>query len=228
MRPKDLKSPFTWETRQPAICDRILYVPKYYNRHHEYCFPKWESPEVFGRVAPIEVEYCSGNGAWIVEKAIAHPERNWVAVEIQFDRARKIWSKVKNFNLPNLLVVCGEAETFTKFYVPRKSFAAIYVNFPDPWPKDKHAKKRLLKEPFLTEMARASSLGAVATIATDHAGYTEQVVEGLLNNPSWEPCFEAPHFVRNLEGYGTSYFDALWQSRGLPVHYVQFRNRGLK
>ena len=223
MRPKDLKSPFTWETRRPAIHDRIFYVPEYYDRHHEYSFPGWESPEVFGRVAPIEVEYCSGNGAWIVEKAIAHPERNWVAVEIQFDRVRKIWSKIRNFNLSNLLIVCGEALTFTKWYVPRASFAALYVNFPDPWPKEKHAKNRLLKEPFLTEMARVSFPGAVATVATDHAGYTQQIVEGFLSNASWEPCFPSPYFVRDLEGYGTSYFDALWKEQNIPVHYVQFR-----
>ncbi len=227
MRPKHLKCPFTWATRRPMIHDRILYVPEYYDRHQDFVFPGWDSPEVFGRVAPVEVEYCAGNGAWIVEKAIAHPERNWVAVEIQFERARKIWSKIQNLNLKNLFVVCGEGLTFTKYYAPTGGFASVYVNFPDPWPKDKHAKKRILKEPFLTEISRASASGALATIATDHPEYAGQIIEGMLANPLWEPKFPAPHFVMDFEEYGSSYFHDLWRAQGIPVHFMQFANRGL-
>lgn len=228
MRPKNLKCPFTWKGRHPVIHDRVLYVPEYYDKHHEFIFPGWESPELFGRSAPIEVEYCAGNGAWIADKAAAHPERNWVAVEIQFDRVRKIWSKIQNLQLTNLIVVCGEGLTFTKHYVPANSFAAVYVNFPDPWPKEKHAKNRLLQEPFFTEIARASVKGALATVATDHEGYARQTIEGLLANFAWEPCFPLPHFSMDLEGYGTSYFDALWKAQGVPVHYIQFANQGAK
>lgn len=228
MKPKNLKCPFTWEERRPTICDRVLYVPEYYDRHHEYTFPGWSSPEVFGNDAPVEVEYCSGNGLWIVEKALQHTERNWVAVEIQFDRARKIWSKIHNLSIKNLLVVCGEGLTFTRYYVPKGSISAAYVNFPDPWPKERHAKNRILKEPFFTELSAAMAPNGIATIVTDHAEYTQQIVDGMLANPLWESRFPAPHFVRDFEGYGTSYFDALWREQGLPVHYMQFYNRGSK
>ncbi len=206
------------------ICDHVLYVPEYYDRHQEYTFPGWESPEVFGREAPIEVEYCTGNGAWIAERALAHPDRNWVAVEIQFDRVRKIWSKIHNLNLKNLFIVCGDGLAFTKYYAPSESFSSLYVNFPDPWPKEKHAKNRLLREPFLTEMARASKLGAIATIVTDHADYMTQVVSGMQASPAWQPCFPEPHYVTEFEGYGTSYFDALWREQGIKIHYMQFKN----
>lgn len=208
------------------IHDRVLYVPEYYDKHTEFVFPGWESPEIFERAASIEAEYCSGNGAWIVEKAIRHPERNWVAIEIQFDRVRKIWSKVQNLGLKNLFIVCGEGLTFTKYYVPPRSFSGTYVNFPDPWPKDRHAKKRLLQEPFFTEISRVSTLGAIATVATDHPGYTHQIIEAMLNNPLWEPLFPPPHYVTEFEGYGASYFEELWRTQGAPLHYIQFANRG--
>lgn len=209
------------------IHDRILYVPEYYDKHDEFVFPGWESPEIFGREALIEAEYCAGNGAWIVEKAIAHPERNWVAIEIQFDRVRKIWSKIQNLGLKNLFVVCGEGLTFTKYYAPSGSFSATYVNFPDPWPKEKHAKNRLVQEPFLTEISRVSSLGAIATIATDHAEYTRQIIESMLKNPLWDPRFPYPHYITDYEGYGASYFEELWKAKGIPLHYIQFVNKGL-
>ncbi|MBS0604227.1 MAG: tRNA (guanine(46)-N(7))-methyltransferase TrmB [Verrucomicrobia bacterium] len=226
MKPKNLKCPFTWKDRRPVIHDHILYVPEYYQEHEKYTFPGWESPDVFGRAAPIEVEYCTGNGAWIVEKAIAYPDRNWVAVEIQFERVRKIWSKIHNFNLKNLFIVCGEGLTFTRYYVPDHSFSAAYVNFPDPWPKDKHAKNRILQEPFLTEMARALKPGSIATIATDHVEYSRQIIEGMNANPLWESCYPDPYFVREFEGYGSSFFEALWRERGIPVHYMQYATQG--
>ena len=222
MNPKKLKPPLTWETRRPLIYDRILFVPDYYDRHHEWTFPGWESPDVFGREASVEVEYCSGNGLWIIEKALAHPERNWVAVERQFERVRKIWSKMHNFSLTNLFIVCGEALTFTRFYVPSRSFAAAYINFPDPWPKEKHAKNRLLNEPFISEMARTCSFGANATIVTDHFDYTLQINKAMLESPLWHPRFPEPYFVTEWENYGTSYFDALWRERGLKIYYMQY------
>lgn len=222
MKPKHLKPPLTWVERRPLIQGRILFVPHYYDRHHEWSFPGWESPEVFGRKAPIEAEYCSGNGHWIVEKARAHPERNWVAVERQFDRVRKIWSKMHNLALSNLFIVCGEALAFTQFYVPDHSFAAIYINFPDPWPKERHAKNRLLQEPFITEMTRVSVVGAKATIVTDHFEYAAQISKAMLANQDWDPCFPTPYFVTEWEDYGTSYFEALWREQGLKIYYMQY------
>lgn len=222
MKPKNLKSPLTWEERRPLIKDRILFVPQYYDRHDEWSFPGWDHPEIFGRKASIEVEYCSGNGLWVIEKARAYPERNWIAVERQFDRVRKIWSKMHNFGLSNLFIVCGEALTFTRFYVPDCSFDAIYINFPDPWPKQKHAKNRLLQEPFITQMSRASVSGAIATIVTDHFEYTTQINKAMLTNPFWHARFPEPYFVTEWEDYGTSYFEALWREQGLKIHYMQY------
>jgi len=223
MRPKNLKSPFTWEERRPAICDRILYVPEYYQGHEEYRFPGWESPEVFGRVADVEIEYCTGNGAWIIERALRFPERNWVAVEIQFDRVRKIWSKMHNFNLTNLFIVCGEGLTFTRYYVPDHSVSAVYVNFPDPWPKLKHAKNRILQEPFLTEMARVLKPGSCATLVTDHVEYMHQITQAMQANSLWTSCHPDPYYLRTLPDYGSSYFETLWRQRGMPLHYMQYK-----
>jgi tRNA (guanine-N7-)-methyltransferase len=224
MKPKDLKSPFTWEKRRPLICDQVLYVPDYYHQHAEYSFPGWET--VFGRAAPVEVEFCAGNGAWIVDKAKNAPERNWVAVEWQFDRVRQIWSKMRNGNVTNLFIVCGEALTFTTHYLQTATLEAAYINFPDPWPKEKHTKHRLVQAPFLQQLARVLKGGSPLTIATDHAGYVQQMVTALEAESQWRTHVPAPHYVLENPGYGTSYFDALWRSQGLPVHYIQYERVG--
>lgn len=207
------------------IVNRVLFVPKYYTHHESWAMPTWEDPQVFGSSGPIHIEYCSGNGAWILEKALQYPDVHWIAVEKRFDRVQKIWAKMRNFEIKNLFIVCGDALTFTRHYVPGSSFQAVFVNFPDPWPKEKHAKNRLLQEPFLSEIERVSLSGAVTTIVTDHPHYATQVTDALCAHPQFDSVFPEPFYVTQLENYGTSYFDALWRERGLTIHYMQFTKR---
>ena len=142
MKPKQLKPPCSWEDRRVILDDGILFVPDYFDAYDSFTFPGWDSPEVFGTQRPVHVEFCSGNGTWIAEKAQQHPDVNWVAIEIRFDRVRKIWSKKKNLGLDNLFVVCGEGLRSSHHYFPEGSVDTVYVNFPDPWPKKRHAKHR--------------------------------------------------------------------------------------
>lgn len=109
---------------------------------------------MFGNSRPIVIEYCSGNGQWICNQAKNNPHLNWVAVEKRFDRARKIWGGLHRENLTNLIVICAEAVVYTRYYMPRSSVSELYVNFPDPWPKLRHAKHRLIRSEFLKEVEK--------------------------------------------------------------------------
>lgn len=117
MKPKNLKSPYSWEERKPLIRDRVLYVPEHYEKHHAFDFPGWDHPSLFGQKGNLFIEFCTGNGAWIIERARNEPQNFWIVVEQRFDRVKKIWSKIHNYNLNNLVVVSGEALTFSKYYL---------------------------------------------------------------------------------------------------------------
>ncbi len=220
MKPKDLKFPYRWEDRKPLIQDKVFFIPKFYDPREII-----EPPAFFENAAPVWIEYCSGNGSWIIEKAKAHSEINWIAVEKRFDRVQKIWSKMKNEKIGNLFIVCGEALSFTAHYLPCDHFEGIYINFPDPWPKARHAKHRLLQNTFIAQMARVSKNGAKVIIVTDHQEYVHRVSEEFLASPDWAPVFSSPYFVTNWESYGSSYFDNLWRLKGKTIHYLQFSNK---
>jgi len=224
MKPKNLKHPFTWDERRPLIFDRVLFVPEYYDRHQEWTFPGWDHPDLFGKKGKILIEYCAGNGDWIIQKALQHPEFLWVAVEKRFDRVRKIWSKIHNHQISNLVVVCGEALMFTRFYLNSDSIEGVYVNFPDPWPKEKHAKNRLIQEPFILEIARVVKNEGTATFVTDHIIYSQQMIQEMLRISLWKSAFQEPHYVTDWQNYGTSYFDDLWRKKGYTIHYMNFIN----
>jgi tRNA (guanine-N7-)-methyltransferase len=218
VKPKNLKFPFTWEERQPAVHEGVLIVPQHYDRHH-----LWEVPEgVFPEGRPICVEFCSGNGDWILEKAKKYPERFWIAVEMQFERVRKIWSKMRNMGVENLLIVCGMAQEFAKFYLPKNLVDEMYVNFPDPWPKERHAKHRLIQTSFIDWISPTMKRGGKATFATDDPPYSQQMIEVMLSHPHWQASFEAPHYIQDWQDYGDSWFKNLWEGKGRNFFYMQF------
>lgn len=223
MTPKGLKTPFCWEERRPMIEDSVFYVPNYYFLYDKFLFPGWDSPEVFGNDHPVFVEFCSGNGDWIIAKALENPKRNWVAVEKRFDRVRKIWSKAKNLKVNNLFIVCGEGLTFTKHYIVDQSVDAVFVNFPDPWPKDKHAKHRIIQEPFVQQAHRILKMEGTLTLVTDDADYSEQMIEKVLQHPGFRASFPKPYYSREMEGYGNSWFEKFWRQMGREIRFMEYK-----
>lgn len=223
MKPKQLKYPFPWEERRVLLQGGILYVPDYMQDYRMFSFPDWQ--DVFGNSNPIHIEYCSGNGTWIAERAQENPTQNWVAVEMKFDRVRKIWSKVQNLQLSNLFIVCGEALTATRYFFSSASVDEVYINFPDPWPKKKHAKNRLLKGSFIEELWRIFHDDGRLTLVTDDVPYSEQVIAEVLEHGGFKSDYPQPYYVDVPDCYGDSYFDSLWRELGRKIRYHQFRKK---
>lgn len=198
------------------MSDGVFYIPDHFEGHKLYSFPD---------VPRSSIEFCSGNGQWILQRAEADPSQHWIAVEWQFDRVGKIWSKAKRLGLTNLLIVCGDARLLVKHYLKRGSIAEAFVNFPDPWPKKRHAKHRLIQTPFLRDLGMAMEPGAPLTLVTDDPPYRDQMVEEVMATQLFEPQLEAPFWATDWTEYGASYFDTLWRGEGRQIHYLPFRAR---
>ena len=218
MRPKDLKFPFTWNERKPTFYQGVLIIPQYYDSHH-----LWKDEMgLLLKKKSIHIEYCSGNGDWVLEKAIQNPSQFWVAVEMQFKRVKKIWSKMRNRGIENLLIVCGEGLTFTRHYLQSGIATEAFINFPDPWPKDRHAKHRIIQQPFVEELARILKKEGTATYATDDADYSRQMIDEMTSHQSWKSRLPKPYFIQDWEDYGSSWFENLLREKGQNFYYMQF------
>lgn len=222
MKPKDLKHPFSWDQRKIFLNDRVLFVPDYLESYEAFQFSGWEHSDYFGNHNPVYVEYCSGNGSWISQKASLYPEINWVAVEIRFDRVRKIWSKIKNLGLKNLFVVCGEGQRVTSHYFAGSTVDRIFINFPDPWPKTRHAKHRIINHTFIEEIFRILKPSGKLTMVTDDPDYSNLMTETVRDQSSLVSVHPEPYYATHLEGYGSSFFDQLWREKGKAIHYHQY------
>jgi len=210
MKPKDLKPPFSWKERRVLFEGSVLYVPE------RLSYEKLELPKF------NHIEYCSGNGDWIIEKAEESPDIQWLAVEKRFDRVRKIWSKRENKSIKNLTIACGKAETITKHFLKSGSVEKIFINFPDPWPKDRHAKHRIFQQPFIEQMARILAPGGELICATDDVDYSGQILAEVLGSKQFTSLFDPP-IQSKCPGYGGSYFRDLWERLGRQIAFFHFK-----
>ncbi len=195
-------------------------MPRHYEKHDEFTLPSFA--ELFENDHPVHVEYCSGNGLWICEQAEKYPEVNWIGVEKDFERVRKIYSKKVNSSLDNLFVVSGFGEPFAQYYLPKESVDVCYINFPDPWPKDRHAKHRIVKQPFMHHLMDTLKVDAPLHLVTDDATYASQMRE-VMQEITHVAHLEADEFFPENHEYGQSWFEKLWRSKGLDIIHLQYK-----
>jgi tRNA (guanine-N7-)-methyltransferase len=132
---------------------------------------------LFSSPQPLEVELGCGDASFLVEHARLHPETNFIGVERLLGRISKLDKKGRRAGLKNLRGVRIESSYFLQYLLPPHSAQAIHIYFPDPWPKKKHHKNRLINEDF-PALARAAlvSNGKVF-LRTDDAPYFAQMTE---------------------------------------------------
>ncbi len=220
VRKKDFLIPCSFEARRPCLLDQFLFIPPKYEDHAS--FGDWDTGQIFPTEKKIYVELCSGNGEWILQNAREKKEIFWIAVEKKFDRARNIWIQMKKQALSNLFLIFGEAHTFLQHYMPEKSIETLFINFPDPWPKRRHAKNRLITSSFLEDMKRVLKKQGNCFLVTDSKDYLTSSLNQFYKNPFFAPIFPEPHFVTKWEGFGSSYFLRLWEERERTIFYAGF------
>ena len=134
-------------------------------------------PELFDANRPLEVELGSGDGSFLAQWAKACPERNFIGVERLLGRLRKLDRKAQRAGLQNLRLLRIEAGYFLEFVLPPTSIHALHVYFPDPWPKRKHRKNRLIGERFPGLVAKVLVPQGVVFLRTDDEDYFSQMRE---------------------------------------------------
>jgi tRNA (guanine-N7-)-methyltransferase len=142
-----------------------------------------EFAEAFGRDAPRVLEIGCGMGETTAAIAEAHPELDFVAVEVHAPGVGSLLRHVAARGLNNVRVVRHDAVEVVAHMIGSESLAAIHVFFPDPWPKKRHHKRRLLKPAFVHELARRLAPGGVLHVATDWEPYAEEILATLAAEP---------------------------------------------
>ncbi len=144
---------------------------------------------VFGREAQTVLEIGFGNGDSLVEQAAVDAARNYIGIEVHEPGVGHCLLRLRELGLENLRLICQDAIDVLEQRVPAHSLERINLYFPDPWPKKRHHKRRILQPPFLALCSRALRPGGTLHIATDWANYAEHIDELMSESVAFE-CLE--------------------------------------
>jgi tRNA (guanine-N7-)-methyltransferase len=201
-------------------------------RYHDEGMPRFGLPyaavaldltAVFGRSAPKILEIGCGMGETTAAIAAAQPENDYLGIEVHTPGVGSLLKEITTRELTNLRVIQHDAVEVVRDMLPPASLAGIHIYFPDPWPKKRHHKRRLIQSPFIALLASRLAPGGYLHCATDWEEYAQQILEvlgaeALLENtadgfaprPAWRP--QTKFETRGLRlGHGV--WDVLFRRR---------------
>jgi len=141
--------------------------------------------QLFGRQAPKILDIGSGTGDFTVAMAMAHPENDYLAVEVHTPGIGSLLRKIITHRLHNIRICNHDVIDVLRWQIPPGSLDSVYLFFPDSWPKKRHHKRRLVNTEFLQLLGRCMQRHARLFIATDWENYAEQIIDVFSQSPDF-------------------------------------------
>ncbi|MFO1394161.1 MAG: tRNA (guanosine(46)-N7)-methyltransferase TrmB [Steroidobacteraceae bacterium] len=181
-------------------------------------------PAIFSRVSPVTVEIGFGNGESLVTLAAAHPGRDFLGIEVHRPGVGHLMLRAEALGLANLRVACRDAVEVLGRRVPDGSLAELLLYFPDPWPKKRHHKRRIVQGGFVELVARKLAPGGRFRLATDWEPYAVHMLEVVGASPSFENE-SGDGYAPRPESRPVTRFERRGERLGHGVWDLSFRKR---
>lgn len=181
---------------------------------------------LFGRQAPRTLEIGFGNGEHLAALAAAHPERDYLGIEVHRPGVGHLLMLAGNAGVTNLRVSDHDAVEVLQQQLPPASLAEVLVLFPDPWHKKRHHKRRLIQPPFVELLASRLEPGGVLRLATDWENYAQQMLEVLQGSAGFENLSPTGDWVPRPEERAPTRFEKRGARLGHGVWDLAFRRIG--
>jgi tRNA (guanine-N7-)-methyltransferase len=180
-------------------------------------------PAWFNYPGKIEADLGCARGHFIVAAARENPTTRFLGVEWQLRRARETQRKLRHHGLDNARVLRGEILETLQKQVPDHSLHRLHILFPDPWPKRRHAPRRLLQPAAWNEFTRILHPRGIVRFLTDDAPYFQQTRDTLQNLPGWNILTDDSASVQ--EGWPPTEFQARFQRLQQPIYGLLAESR---
>jgi tRNA (guanine-N7-)-methyltransferase len=182
--------------------------------------PDWE--ELFGNRNPLNLEVGFGVGNFIIEMGLREPSENFIGIDFYHKGIRKVITRIAKYEICNARIVYGDAKEKIPLLFNAEELDRVYINFPDPWPKKRHHKRRLIKPDFIKVLVEKLKLGGEIHIATDHEAYAMEILdffkkELLLKNKNGMGVF-----LSQKEGIPKSKYEKKFIKAGERIFYLEF------
>lgn len=170
----------------------------------------------------VYLEIGSGSGAHILERASKDGDALYLGFEIRYKRSVRTIEKAKRDSVENLYIARTNANNIYEL-LPKNSISGVYINFPDPWPKERRKKNRFFSDEFLTKVKPLLKENAFIAFKTDHKDYFERVAKICRAREDYtlveytEDLYASEYLARNVQ----SEFEKLFLAQGLPIYYLR-------
>lgn len=173
---------------------------------------------MFGNANPVALEIGSGKGRFLIQSATERPHVNFVGIEKSLHYYRVIRDRLARHGLPNARIVNYDAFQVVREMLPDESLAELHIYFPDPWPRPRERKRRMIRDEVMTEWIRVMKPDARGVYVTDHKEYFEKAIEVL------QSFFDA-HVADALESLPRTNYEAKYREAGRPIYEARFRRK---
>ena len=185
--------------------------------------PDWEA--IFGRSAPIALEIGYGQGAFLQDLARKHPEWNVIGIEIRPHFVERAISEAKEAGINNLYAVLANANRDLETLIPDQSVAFVSVNFPDPWFKKRHHKRRVIQDPMLDLLGK--KFMAEFHLMTDFEPIGLDALELFTSRKDYQNLLGEDRFSDVTTTAITSEREITHEGRGDPIYRLAYRYSGV-
>lgn len=176
-------------------------------------------PDIFGNANPVNLELCSGKGRFLLSQAQAASGQNWLGIEISKKYARLILSRAHRAGLSNVRILGADAGHFLAMYVPDSSVQSMHIYYPDPWPKRRHHKRRIIQSALTADLVRTLAPGGRFVFVTDHEETFNWSWAIIQATPGWAQVRSWRHRPA-LEQARTNY-EVKWLQQGREVYEIE-------
>lgn len=183
--------------------------------------PDWST--IFGNNQSLALEIGCGVGDFIVQMAQLHPELNFIALDFYNKGCIKTCKRIDKAGLTNVRVLRAEARSFIDACIPAGSLKMAVINCPDPWPKLRHRKRRLVNAGFVDYLSKFLQPQADFYFATDFVDYGLDVAEFMADQPGFVNQLAPDTYRHSLADYPISKYMRRFLDLGQPIYYVHYR-----
>ncbi|MFT5469124.1 MAG: tRNA (guanine-N7-)-methyltransferase [Verrucomicrobiales bacterium] len=197
------------------VIERLEFVPTDY-------FEEPSPGSIVPGCAELELDLGCGDGGFLMSMAEQFPERGFLGVERLLGRVRKVCRKSNRRGLNNVRVLRIDSAYAVRWLLPKGGFTRIHLLFPDPWPKKRHQRRRIVTQEFGRAIQQLLAPGGEFLFKTDHAEYFEEASERLL---TLTDIFEPLDWPDDAFFYAETNFERQWKEEGRSIGKLRLRKR---
>ncbi|MGB7291740.1 MAG: tRNA (guanosine(46)-N7)-methyltransferase TrmB [Thermodesulfobacteriota bacterium] len=190
----------------------------------EYRIPL-EMQDVLKNTNELALEIGFGEGDFLIQMAKQRPDLNYIGIEIKRGRFKKAVNNLLKQEINNVKLLHIDATIALDEVFKPSTFIEVYINFPDPWPKDRHKKHRIINDFFLDKLSTIMKPGGLLEIASDHRDYIEHILTVFNQNSRFKNSFKSPGYTNKLTNRPLTKYEIEYRMGGREIFYLRYASQ---